>query len=44
MPFRLFGAKVDWRASIHPQARIEYPWNISIGKRSSIGKMLGVMR
>ena len=35
---RLFGAKVDWSASVHPRAKIEYPWNLTMGRQSSIGE------
>lgn len=35
---RLFGAQVDWNASIHPSAKIEYPWNLKMGRLSSIGE------
>lgn len=35
---KIFGAKVDWSASIHPKAKIEYPWNLSMGPLSSLGE------
>lgn len=35
---RLFGANINWSASVHPSAKIEYPWNISMGEISSIGE------
>ena len=35
---RLFGAKVDWMASVHPKAKIEYPWNLTMGALSSLGE------
>lgn len=35
---RLFGAKVNWSASIHPTAKIDYPWNLVMGNKSSIGE------
>jgi len=35
---RTFGADADWQASIHPSAKIEYPWNVKIGKKSSLGE------
>lgn len=35
---RLFRAKADWKASVHPTAKIEYPWNLTIGPLSSIGE------
>lgn len=34
---RLFGGQVDWKASLHPSAIIEYPWNLTMGKYSSLG-------
>ena len=33
---RLFGAKVAKSASVARRARIDYPWNLSIGDRSSL--------
>lgn len=35
---RLFGGKVDWNASLHPTAVIDYPWNLSMGNKSSLGE------
>ena len=35
---KLFGAKIDWSVSVHPKAKIEYPWNLSMGKMSSLGE------
>ncbi len=35
---RLFGAKVAWTANIHSSAKIEYPWNLSMGHLSSLGE------
>lgn len=35
---RSFGAKIDWTASVHPKAKIEYPWNLTMGPLSSIGE------
>ena len=35
---RLFGADIDWSVSIHPTAVIDYPWNLSMKKRSSLGE------
>lgn len=35
---KLFGAKIDWTSSIHPTAKIEYPWNLTIGPLSSLGE------
>lgn len=34
---KIFGAKIEWDVSIHPTAIIEYPWNITIKNKSSIG-------
>ena len=35
---KMFGAKVAWEASVHPTAKIEYPWNLTIGPLSSLGE------
>ena len=35
---RLFGARVDWTSSIDRKATIIDPWNLKIGKYSSIGE------
>lgn len=35
---RLFGAKVEWTVSVHPTAKIDYPWNLTMGEKSSIGE------
>jgi putative colanic acid biosynthesis acetyltransferase WcaF len=35
---RLFGAKVDEHASIQRSVRIEFPWNLEIGRCSTIGE------
>lgn len=35
---RLFGASVDWSASVHPTAKIDYPWNLTMDVKSSIGE------
>ncbi|MCE7930748.1 MAG: putative colanic acid biosynthesis acetyltransferase [Xanthomonadales bacterium PRO6] len=35
---RLFGAKIGDRVHIYPGARIEIPWNLSVGDDSSIGE------
>lgn len=35
---RAFGAKIDWTASVHPKAKIEYPWNLTMGSLSSLGE------
>lgn len=34
---KLFGAKVDWTCYLHPSCKIEYPWNLTMGKLSSLG-------
>ena len=38
---RLFGAKIGEQASIQRSARIEFPWNLEIGRYSTIGKKRG---
>lgn len=35
---RAFGAKVSMHASIHPSAKIDYPWRLTMGDRSSLGE------
>lgn len=35
---RLFGAHIPWNASVHPSAKIDYPWNLTMGSLSSIGE------
>lgn len=35
---RIFGAEVSPRSSIDSTARIDFPWNLSIGEMSSIGE------
>ena len=35
---RAFGAKVSLSASIHPSVKIDYPWRLTMGDRSSLGK------
>ena len=35
---RMFGAKVSIKASIHPSAKIDYPWRLTMGDQSSLGK------
>lgn len=35
---KMFGAKLDWTVSIHPTAKIDYPWNLSMGNKSSLGE------
>lgn len=34
---RLFGAKVAWNCYIHPSAKVEYPWHVTMGDYSSLG-------
>ena len=35
---KMFGADIDWTVSVHPKAKIEYPWNLSIRHLSSLGE------
>lgn len=35
---RLFGAKIDWNVSLHPTVTIDYPWNLEMKDRSSLGE------
>lgn len=35
---RSFGGKIDWSASLHPSAVIDYPWNLRMGRKSSLGE------
>lgn len=35
---RLFGANINWSASVHPTAKIDYPWNLTMGHLSSLGE------
>lgn len=35
---RAFGAKISMSASIHPSAKIDFPWRLTMGDRSSLGK------
>lgn len=35
---RLFGAKVSISASVKPSARIDFPWNLTMGDDSSLGE------
>lgn len=35
---RCFGGKIDWNASLHPTAIIDYPWNLRMGQKSSLGE------
>jgi putative colanic acid biosynthesis acetyltransferase WcaF len=34
----MFGAKIDWTCSISSKANIEYPWNLTMGRLSSLGE------
>lgn len=38
MLLRLFGGQIDWDVSIHPSANIEYPWNLKMESKSSLGE------
>lgn len=35
---RIFGGKVSWSASLHPSSVIDYPWNLKMGSRASLGE------
>lgn len=35
---RLFGGDIDWNVSINPSATIDYPWNLKMKNRSSLGE------
>lgn len=35
---RVFGANVSWQASVHPSAKIDFPWRLTMGDMSSLGK------
>lgn len=35
---KLFGSEIEWTVSIHPKAKIEYPWNLKMGHLSSLGE------
>ncbi len=35
---KLFGAQVDWNVSLHPTAIIDYPWNLKMKDRASLGE------
>ena len=35
---RCFGGRIDWSASLHPTAVIDYPWHLQMGKKSSLGE------
>ena len=34
---RIFGGKISWNCYLHPACKIEYPWNLKMGNRSSLG-------
>lgn len=38
MLIRFFGADVDWDVSLHPSSVIDYPWNLHMRGKSSIGE------
>ena len=35
---RLFGARISYKVSIHPTAKIDYPWKLTMGDLSSLGE------
>lgn len=35
---KCFGANLEWNVSIHPTAKIDYPWNLSMDSLSSLGE------
>lgn len=35
---RLFGGQVDWNVSLHPKVKIDYPWNLKMRNKSSLGE------
>lgn len=35
---RLFGSHIEWDVSLHPKAIIDYPWNLTMSHRSSLGE------
>lgn len=35
---KAFGAKIEWNCNVHPKAKIEYPWRLTMGSLSSIGE------
>lgn len=35
---RLFGARISYKARIHPTAKIDYPWKLTMGDYSSLGE------
>lgn len=34
----MFGGNIDWNVSLHPSAAIDYPWNLKMRNRSSLGE------
>lgn len=35
---KAFGGKICWNCYLHPSCKIEYPWNLTMGKFSSLGE------
>lgn len=35
---KLFGGQLDWNVSLHPTAYIDYPWNLTMRAKSSLGE------
>lgn len=35
---RCFGAKIAWDVNLHPNANIDYPWNLQMDSKSSLGE------
>lgn len=35
---RMFGARIDYSCSLHPKAKIDCPWNLTMSERSSLGE------
>lgn len=35
---RLFGSHIEWDVSLYPTAIIDYPWNLTMNHRSSLGE------
>ena len=33
-----FGARLDWNVSIHPSVTIDYPWNLEMRNKASLGE------
>lgn len=38
MLLKMFGADIDWNVSVHPLANIDYPWNLVMRNKSSLGE------